>query len=153
MSASACLRRLNICLRLVGTLTAINLLRVHGAGTQRNGSCVGAPGWPAALAHSATGRLVLAVRERCTTIRVVYHALLERGNTLLQISTLLLLAMRLHCMSALLPAITSATFACRFFQAQRKRVGMPMRILVGPEEWTCPYDSDGHNIRWQDRRA
>jgi len=30
---------------------------------------------------------------------------------------------------------------------------MPMRLLVGSEEWTYVYDPDGHNIRWQDRRV
>jgi hypothetical protein len=30
---------------------------------------------------------------------------------------------------------------------------MPMRVLVGSEEWTYVNDPDGHTIRWQDRRA
>ncbi len=32
-------------------------------------------------------------------------------------------------------------------------MGMPMRLLVGSEEWTYVNDPDGHSIRWQDRRA
>ena len=37
---------------------------------------------------------------------------------------------------------------CRFFDAQNKKVGMPLRLLVGTEEWIVPYD--GYTPRWQD---
>ena len=37
---------------------------------------------------------------------------------------------------------------CRFFDAQNKKVGMPLRLLVGAEEWVVPYD--GYTPRWQD---
>ncbi|KAK9831398.1 hypothetical protein WJX81_001157 [Elliptochloris bilobata] len=37
----------------------------------------------------------------------------------------------------------------QFFDAQRKQVGMPMRLLVGAEEWVVP-GSAKHRPRWQD---
>ena len=37
---------------------------------------------------------------------------------------------------------------CRFFDAQNKKVGMPLRLLVGTEEWVVPFD--GYTPRWQD---